>query len=167
MQSLVSRFLALMTQTVLLTLLSSSCQEPFFLETVVDGNLEGDKVIAEEAFINYAVSQPEPDDSGPYTVSTALSGTFDIVNTGVTNGVSSVQWGVFASKSNPVWGTNDYQVASASVAALDGGTGTTVNFSGTWPSITGIYYLVVRISSIDDGITDNNEESSGPYTVNN
>ncbi|WP_321990854.1 hypothetical protein [Marispirochaeta aestuarii] len=156
---------ARIVQVFLLFLIVLSCQEPFFLETVVDGNLEGDEIPAEEAFIDYAVSRPEPDDSGPYSVSTALSGTFDIVNTGVTNGVSSVQWGVYASKSNPVWGTNDYQVASASVAALDGGTGTTVNFSGTWPSVTGIYYLVVRISSIDDGNTDNNEESSGPYTV--
>jgi hypothetical protein len=131
----------------------------------VDGSLEKDEITGEEAFVDYAVSAPEPSDPGPYSIDGTLNGTFDIVNTGITNGVSSVQWGVYASKSNPVWGTNDYKVASASVAALAGGTGTSVNFSGTWPSASGNYYLIVRISSIDDSNSNNNEESSGPYTV--
>ncbi len=152
------------SNTPFTVLILSACQEPFFLQEVVDGNLTGEPVAASEAFVDYVVSSPGLSTPEPYSAGGAASGSFTISNSGFTAGSLPVQWGVYASANNANWGTNDTELESGSQSALTGGSSVVVNFSGSWPS-SGTFYLIVRISSLEDSNSANNQQESGPYTV--
>jgi|GEM_PF-6083596 hypothetical protein len=85
------------------------------------------------------------------TAGGAVSGNFTIANTGSANGASLVSWSVFASTTTTL-GAGDALIASGTTAALASGATSLVppTYSGSWPSVAGSYYIIVRVQAADD-----------------
>lgn len=83
------------------------------------------------------------------TAGGAVSGSFTIANTGNANGASLISWSVFASTTTTL-GAGDALIASGMTAALASGASSSPGYAGSWPSVAGSYYLIVRIQAADD-----------------
>ena len=151
---------ARIVQVFLLCLIVLSCQEPFFLETVVDGNLEGDEITAEEAFFDYYVMSPVVT-SDPNIAGGEITGTFNLGKNGLSEGSFDIQWAVYTSKNN----LNNPVLLTQGEALLTD-VPATVSFSGNWPVSAAGYYVIVEIN-YSDYDTSNNKNNSGPYSVGN
>ena len=80
----------------------------------------------------------------------ALSGNFDLANSGTQDGAGPVAWSVFASPDNFLDG-GDILVATGSTGAVVGGSATPdVLFAGTWPLDSGAWRLFVKVTADDD-----------------
>jgi len=105
--------------------------------------------------------------TGGTTRGQALSGEFLYTNQGADNGSETVYYNVYVSTDAVLNVGTDPMVDSGTVAALNGGTSAPVPtvFGGTWPSSSGTYYLIVRVSSSDDVSTSNNSKASSGIAV--
>jgi len=155
---------ARLIQISLFVLFVSSCQEPFFLQTVVDGSLEGDEITAEEAFFDYYVMSPVLT-SDPNIVGGEITGTFGLGKNGLSDGSFDIQWTVYTSKNNL---NNPKQLLDNKGDKVQGVVPVAdvpleVGFAGIWPE-SGSLYVIVEIN-YSDYDASNNSNNSGPYTV--
>lgn len=97
------------------------------------------------------------------TAGGAVSGTFTIKNTGIGDGVSPVSWSEYASTTTTI-GANSVLIESGSIAGLAAGASSSPSYSGTWPSVAGSYYIVVRVQAAD-AVTIGTLASLSPVTV--
>jgi hypothetical protein len=109
--------------------------------------------------INYRLSGLTP--GSTRTAGGALSGTFDLANSGTSDGKQPVNWTIYVS-TNSSWDATDPVADAGSVAALDALSTLTggIAFDGTWPPAPGDYYLIVRVFASDEpspANTDGNE----------
>ena len=113
-----------------------------------------------------AVPQP----MGSTAAGGTLSGTFTIQNTGGGNGSSSVSWSVFASPSATL-GAGATLIVSGTTPALASGASSSPAYSGSWPSVAGSYYIIVRVHAADaamigTGVSTSQVTVAGPtYSV--
>jgi hypothetical protein len=103
----------------------------------------------------------------------SVDGEFDLDNTGIDDGVSMVDWEVYASKNTSV-DVGDALVASGTEDFMPAAElPRTIGFSGNWPVEPDSYFLVVEVSSSDDTLAANfinNTTATGaavPVTVAN
>lgn len=95
-----------------------------------------------------------------YSAGTAFTGTFSIENIGLGAGNKSVAWSIYLSSDTSL-GTGDSLLDSGSTAALSASGTTTIGYSGSWPSATGTYYLIVVLAASDDVNSANDSSASG------
>lgn len=102
---------------------------------------------------------------GPAMAGRALTGTFTLHNGGSANGTKTVNWTAFAS-TNAVLDASAVAVAAGTTGPLNAGTSLAgIPFSGTWPSATGSFYLLVKIAAADDLNPANDVAASGVVAV--
>jgi hypothetical protein len=95
----------------------------------------------------------------------ALSGTFTLHNGGSANGTKTVNWTVFVS-TDAVLDAGDTAVAAGTWVPLNAGFSQLgIPFSGTWPSATGIFFLIVKAAAADDSNSTNDTGASVPISV--
>jgi len=88
--------------------------------------------------------------TGGTTAGAGMTGAFTIKNQGTAAGSSTVVWQVRASADTTL-DASDYIVAGGTLSALGAGTtSSTINFSGTWPSTPGPWYLIAVAVAADD-----------------
>lgn len=95
---------------------------------------------------------------GPYT--------FTFTNNGTGAGTIAATWEVYLS-SNQTIGAGDQFVASGTVGvgSLGVGVPNSPTFAGAWPAAPGTFYLVARVSAVDDPDTTLNTIASEAVTV--
>jgi hypothetical protein len=102
----------------------------------------------------------------PAGTGSAISESLTIQNQGTDPGGSTVNWDVYAS-SDTVLQAGDTPVASGTVGALGAGASSgPIAVTGSWPTESGEYYLLARVSAADESETANNEGASGVFEVN-
>ena len=95
-----------------------------------------------------------------------LDGDYSVKNIGSVNGAQNIYWQAYASFNNNSLDAGDALVASGSLGPLNTGQEVTgVLFSGTWPGVTGPYYLIVMVGAMDDSNSGNNAGFSGLLTL--
>jgi hypothetical protein len=95
--------------------------------------------------------------SGGQTAGKPLAGSFTYRNNGTSAGAQSVFWTAYVSSDNVLQLGTDTVIDSGTVGPLGpAATSAPVPFSGTWPSTTGTWYLIVSISCSEDVIPTNN-----------
>ncbi len=97
----------------------------------------------------------------------AVNGSFTVKNQSLTAGGSAtVYWRAYASADTTA-GSNDFLLQQGSRAALAADTtSSAIGFSGTWPTTSGDWYLVVEVSASDDIDLANDVGSTlAPVTV--
>jgi hypothetical protein len=97
----------------------------------------------------------------------SVDGEFALDNAGTDDGVSSVDWKVYAS-ANMFVDVGDALIAEGTEGGMTVAEPTrTIGFSGTWPTDPGSYYLVVEVSASDDTLAANhlNNETSTAAAV--
>ncbi len=88
--------------------------------------------------------------AGPAMAGRALSGTFTLHNGGSADGTKTVNWTAFAS-TNAVLDASAIAVAAGTTGPLNATVSQAgIPFSGTWPSATGNFYLLVKVAAADD-----------------
>jgi hypothetical protein len=101
-----------------------------------------------------------------------VSGTFTIKNNSASGtGISPISWSVYASP-GPTLGNNETLIESGTTNALAPGASSPapINYTGSWPSIAGSYYIIVSVQAADDATIgtghDNPVTLAGPsYTA--
>jgi len=120
--------------------------------TAADDTTAGDDIKASASVVTTA---PDYDVSavtkaGPAMAGRALSGTFTLHNGGLANGTKTVNWTVFVS-TDAVLDAGDTAVAAGTTPFLNAVTSQPgIPFSGTWPSATGSFFLIVTAAAADD-----------------
>jgi hypothetical protein len=99
-----------------------------------------------------------------YSAGTAFTGTFSIENIGLGAGNKSVAWSIYLS-ADASFGTGDSLLDSGSTTALSAGGTVSINYSGTWSSTAGTYYLIVRLAASDDANSANDSSASSAITT--
>ena len=95
-----------------------------------------------------------------------LDGDYSVKNIGSVNGAQNIYWQAYASFNNNSLDAGDALVASGSLGPLNTGQEVTgVLFSGTWPGVTGPYYLIVMVGAMGDSNSGNNAGFSGLLTL--
>ncbi|MBN1837989.1 MAG: hypothetical protein JW820_19180, partial [Spirochaetales bacterium] len=94
----------------------------------------------------------------------AISGEFQIVNSGDDPGQYMVYWSAYLS-ANAVYDAGDTVIDTGSLSPLGAGAGTTKTFSGTWPSLAGTWYLIVVAEAGDDVDDLSNTKASTAIAV--
>ncbi len=100
-------------------------------------------------------------------VSYEAAGEFRVQNLGNVAGSSVVGWEVLISEDEYL-DTGDTVLQSGTTPALAGETlSPLIDYTGTWPTTPGTYYLFIEISATDEdtGYQDNNIAASGPAEV--
>jgi hypothetical protein len=92
---------------------------------------------------------------GPGVAGGSCSGMFRIENAGGADGSQPVQFTVYASTDMSPGG-GDAVIDSDSAGYLAAGDWVDVGFSGFWPPEAVSYYLIVMVTSADEGVTGNN-----------
>jgi hypothetical protein len=118
---------------------------------------------APPADVDYTVTAVN--NTGGTTAGAALAGTFTFRNVGSDNGSQGVAWAVYVS-ADTVWDAGDTVVdADVATPLAAATTSAAIAFAGTWPSIGGSRYLVVKVTASDDIAPGNNTGSSAVVTV--
>ena len=108
-----------------------------------------------DQFVDYTVT--DVNNMGGVMAGGNLTGNFSLKNVGAVNGSQTVYYQVYASNGDDFLDTGDTLVASGSRALLNAGVEVTgIGFSGNWPGITGLCYLIVVVTALDDAKSDNN-----------
>ncbi len=131
---------------------------PYYLIVQVTSNDDttpGNNISAASAIalnpqnIDYVI--PAVSNTGGTSAGAAMTGTFTIRNQGTAAGSAGVLWQVRASTDTTFDAATDYFLAGGFIAGLAGGaTSPAIDFSGTWPSTPGTWYLVAAAISADD-----------------
>ncbi|MCK5672224.1 MAG: hypothetical protein KAH95_02550 [Spirochaetales bacterium] len=98
---------------------------------------------------------------------TLIEGNFTFINNGTGNGSETVSWEVYVSLDTTI-GAGDSLIDSNTTSALNSTiTSAAIPFTGIWPVPASdiSYYLIAKISAIDDLITADNEGFTTPLTV--
>jgi hypothetical protein len=103
--------------------------------------------------------------AAPAMAGRALAGNFTLHNGGSAAGTRTVYWSVYVSTDAALNPLVDPAVAAGSTAALAAGGSTVVSFSGTWPSATGSFYLIVQVTAADDPVPANDVAASAAVPV--
>ena len=114
--------------------------------------------------VDYLVSRI---DSTPASVlaGTSITHTFDIRNDGIDPGTSMFTWTAYVSD-DAVPNSGEI-VDSGSESALGAGTSMSgISVDGSWPVGSGIYYLIINVSSVEDNNTVNDTAISNSVLVN-
>lgn len=101
---------------------------------------------------------------GNVGVDTAMDESFTISNAGSEAGSATVSWTAYIS-AGPNFDPADEVAGSGSFAGLAAGAGEVVNVTGTWPTSSGIRYLILRVQAADDVNGTNNTASSGSFVI--
>lgn len=90
----------------------------------------------------------------------SVSGTFTVRNNGTAPGAKIVNWYAYASPGDNVYNTGDVLLASGTFGALGIGLTSSPAYNGTWPSVSGTYYVVVVVQAADDPTTGTGSSAS-------
>ena len=102
--------------------------------------------------------------SNPTTGAT-FSGEFVARNAGDLAGAAQIAWTVYRSD-DADYDAEDVEVQSGTLPSLGAGeSSSATTFSGEWPDVAGICYLIVQIAADDDSETTNNSETSSAINV--
>ncbi len=135
--------------------------------TAADDTTSGDDI---KASASVTTTVPDYDvsavtNTGTAMAGRALSGTFTLHNGGSANGTKTVSWTVFVS-TDAILDAGDTAVAAGTTGPLNAGTSQVgIPFSGTWPSATGSFFLIVKAAAADDTNPANDTGAVGPISV--
>ncbi len=103
----------------------------------------------------------------PALIGSTISESFTYRNQGIQNGATNVSWTAYASTDMTVDPGVDLIVDTGTEPALNATTTSgAIAVNGTWPSTSGTWYLLIRLSATDDTVTGNNDGTSGAFTLN-
>jgi hypothetical protein len=126
---------------------------------VTDAFMEADSsditIVPYSSSVDYTLPSAHAVWPGPGVAGGTCAGGFRIENSGSAKGSYDIMWTVYAS-TNTSLGGGDAVVDSGSAGWLAAGDWTDVGFSGPWPHDAASYYLIVAVSSSDDGTPGNN-----------
>ena len=120
--------------------------------------------VTEAKRVDYIISGPVfPLAGAPNGV---FNGSFKIQNAGELDGAENVTWTVYSSSDNVLSpGLDTVVQTSTQTGMAAGAVSPVIPFSGTWPGVSGSYYLFIVIYSTDDSNTDNNGEVSAAIVL--
>lgn len=102
--------------------------------------------------------------SSPQVLS-SFSGTIDIQNSAIAgSGAFPLGWWLYLSIDTTL-DAGDQLIDTGSIPALASGATGTASFSGTFPALASTYYLIAKISSVDDAATGTKVLASNPIVV--
>ena len=101
----------------------------------------------------------------PADISTAISETFQLQNTGGDNGSSDILWSAYISTDTFLDGSDTIFDSGSIISLNSGALSGNISLSGTWPSVAGTYYLILAVSSADETDNTNNTLASGAFTI--
>ncbi len=109
---------------------------------------------------------PAVSNTGGTTSGQPLSASFTVQNIGSSAGTAAVYWTAYRSTDAALDVPGDAVIDSGSLSALAAGaTSAAMGINGTWPSSTGTYYLIVKLSASDDVNAGNDSTASGAIAV--
>lgn len=115
--------------------------------------------------VNYAVGSISSP-SASVAPGEAVSESFTYSNNGVDAGSASVYWYAYVSTKSSLDGSTEVPLDSGVASALTGATTSPqVSIGGTWPTTSGTYYLILKLSAGDDVDSTDNADSAGPLDV--
>ncbi len=98
------------------------------------------------------------------TTGTAVTADFKLENHGTADGGAFVAWSAYAS-TDTTYDATDTLLDSSIATALVSGNSNTIPINGSWPSSADDYYLIVRVSAVDDIDGSNNQAVSAAVTA--
>jgi len=112
-------------------------------------------------------SATAPSHTGPLVAGGPLNESFTLQNNGTDPGGQNVRWTAYISSNNAASiSAFDIVVAAGTNGPLGAAPASTVvNFSGTWPTAPGPYYLKVQLAAAEDINTTNDIQVSGVYNT--
>ena len=103
--------------------------------------------------------------STPAAAGSAISETFEIENQGSDSGTALVEWTAYASD-DAALDVGDTIIDADTISALGAGASSgAIPVGGTWPTSPGTYYILVQVSSSDEGTSGNNTTSSSSFEI--
>ncbi|MBN1835309.1 MAG: hypothetical protein JW820_05625 [Spirochaetales bacterium] len=114
--------------------------------------------------VDYSIPSTSFASSGTAGSAMAAGNEFLLQNGGSSGGSLSVSWKVYLSANTTLDG-GDVVVASGTTTALGAGADAAVAVSGSYPSLTGSYYLIAEVSAGDDMAAGNNTSSASAITL--
>ena len=91
----------------------------------------------------------------------SLSESFTIENIGLDSGGSTIYWTAYVSANSTLEIGTDTVIDSGTAGYLGGGgVSGNIMISGTWPQISGIYFLIINLSAADDANPANDATTS-------
>lgn len=122
--------------------------------TITDQQLNADYIV------DSISNSPASSESG-----SPLLQSFTYKNQGSDSGSQNVFWNVYISTDQELDGGDDLIDTGQSISLSSSDTSDTITFDGSWPLSSGIYYLIVKVSSGDDTDPSNNTGVSEAFTV--
>ncbi len=120
--------------------------------------------ITEVTGVDYIIVNPVTPDQG--IIDSNYDGTFQVQNVGLSNGLFTTSWNVYLSEDN-IYDQGDISLGAGLLAGplSSSAISAAIPYSGTWSSVAGNYYIIIKISASDDVDDTNNELISGPITI--
>lgn len=113
--------------------------------------------------VDYTIQSADFPETG--TAGGALSGTLKVQNVGDSKGLSTYDWFVYLSGETTAV-QSDPKADEGSAAPLAAGASSAdIDYSGTWPSDPGTYYLIAAVEASDDSNAANNQYASNAYII--
>jgi hypothetical protein len=140
--------------TAILRVTDSGGETADAVVTITDQQLNADYIV------DSISNSPASTESG-----SVLSQSFTYTNQGSESGSQNVYWNAYISTDQELDGGDDLIDTGQSTSLSFSDTSDTITFDGSWPLSSGIYYLIVKVSSGDDTDPSNNTGVSGAFNV--
>ncbi|HTP57444.1 MAG TPA: hypothetical protein VMM82_00915, partial [Spirochaetia bacterium] len=114
--------------------------------------------------VDYSVTAITPPSTSLYAGGTA-SGSFTLQNIGTANGAQTVSWTVYVSTTNTLGSGGATTFAQGTTPSLGAGAGTSIPFTGAWPTTPGTYYLIATVFASDGLVAPDNTLASSAITI--